>query len=311
MYHIGLDIGGTKISLLAQNAKREELSHTQEPVEKNYSAFLGQIKNMVQKARPDPSSPYTLGISIAGRILKNNNGKQIEIKAANLPFLAGHDLNKDLTEIFGFAPTLENDANCFALSEALSGNGAEENLVFGLILGTGLGGGIVANKQILAGANHLAGEWGHIPMPYRKKERDGEAVPCACGQTGCMDFEFSSRGLTRRYEMLTGVQMTDSKEVVRKIHQNEPEAISAYRLYLDALAENLGLILLTVDPDIIIIGGGLKCLPNLTAELESRLKSNAHLAPLSTKITLGKYGADSGVRAALYLGQNQVTACSR
>lgn len=305
MYHVGLDIGGTKISLLAQNAKGEELSHTQEPVEKDYSAFLTQIKRMVQNALPDPNTSYTLGISIAGRILKNNNSKQIEIKAANLPFLAGHDLNKDLADLFGFAPTIENDANCFALSEALSGNGAQADLVFGLILGTGLGGGIVSHKKILAGANHLAGEWGHIPMPYRKKDRDGEAVPCACGQTGCMDFEFSSRGLTRRYEMLTGLQMTDTKEIVRKIHQNEPEAISAYKLYLDALAENLGLILLTVDPDIIIIGGGLKCLPNLTEELEKRLQNNMYFAPLSTKISLGKYGADSGVRAALHLGKTQ------
>lgn len=308
MHHIGLDIGGTKISLLAQNAEGKEILHTQEPVEKTYSVFLDQIQRMVMSSLDDPKTPFTLGISIAGRILKNNQSDKIEIKAANLPFLAGHDLKKDLTALFGFSPVIENDANCFALSEALSGNGADSSLVFGLILGTGLGGGIVSDKKILAGVNHLAGEWGHIPMPYRKLERDGDARPCGCGQTGCMDFEFSSRGLTRRYEMLTGTHLTDTKEVVRKIHAGETDALRAYRLYLDALAENLGLILLTLDPEIIIIGGGLKCLPNLTGELENRLKNNACLSPLSTKIALGKYGADSGVRAALYLGQNQVAA---
>lgn len=299
MIAIGLDIGGSKISMLAEDRKGKPLLKKTVPIEKEYDAFLVQIFDLIDQARTE--GKFTLGISIPGRIYKSTNN--FKVKAANLLFLHDKDFGLDLKMRFGFLPKIENDANCFVLSEVHDGAATGYQSVFGLILGTGVGGGFVYNNQIITGRHGIAGEWGHIPMPYRNLGRDGPPVLCGCGQTGCLCPELSSKGIEKRYEMISG-QEKKAKDIIEDYASGDWQSKHALEMYFDALAENLNVILSTFDPDLIVIGGGLKNIPQLDREIKKRLGKSFWLQDLNTDIKLAKYDADSGVRGALHLGGN-------
>ena len=307
MIHIGLDIGGSKISLLVQDETGKPLTYHKEPIQKNYDAFLAQIFGLTDAFKNQKQ--ITLGIAIPGRILKTKDN--FTVNPANLPFLKDKNFGQDLKKHFGFLPAIENDANCFALSEAIEGAGKGFDYVFGLILGTGVGGALTFKREIIAGKHGIAGEWGHIPLPKRKPERDGDPMSCGCGQTGCLCPELSGGGIQKRYKMLGGNASKTVEEILADKQNNDPIAIKTFDLYFDSLAENLTILIGILDPEIIVMGGGLTHIPDLAAELKSRIGKGFWTSPLTTEIKLAKFNADSGVRGALHLGRNHAAILSK
>jgi fructokinase len=297
--HIGLDIGGSKVSIMAQDEAGKILAYQREPIQKNYTAFLAQIFDLTKQFTD--KSNITLGIAIPGRVLKGKNN--FTVNPANLPFLKEKDFGQDLKAHFGFLPAIENDANCFTLSEAVEGAGKDHDYVFGLIIGTGVGGGLAFKGNIIAGRHGIAGEWGHIPLPKRRPERDGDPMQCGCGQTGCLCPELSGGGIQKRYGMLGGNASKSVEEILTDKQNGDAIASKTFDLYFDSLAENLTVLIGILDPEVIVMGGGLTHIPNLADELKSRIGKGFWTSPLTTEIKLAQFNADSGVRGALHLGK--------
>ena len=194
---------------------------------------------------------------------------------------------------------LANDANCFALSEAADGSGAGAHVVFGVILGTGVGGGVVVERKILVGRNDIAGEWGHNPLPWpRADELPGG--PCYCGKAGCIETFLSGPGLARAYRADTGETLT-AEAVARAAAAGEPQASACLDLYTDRLARGLTAVVNVLDPDVIVLGGGLSNIARLYDELPARIATYAFSDAIDTPIVRARHGDSSGVRGAAWL----------
>jgi predicted NBD/HSP70 family sugar kinase len=280
---IGVDLGGTKIEALALDAAGREVFRKRVPSPRgDYAATLQVIKSLVDEAGSGP-----VGIGIPGALSRVTG----LVKNANSTWLIGRPLKQDLESALQREVRIENDANCFALSEATDGAGKGAAAVFGVILGTGVGGGIVVRGRVLTGANAIAGEWGHNPLPLPAAE-DLPLPACYCGRAGCIETYLSGPGLARDHEQSTG-QRRPPEEVV--LHE---ETMSRY---VERLARALASVINVLDPDVIVLGGGMSNVARLYTEvprLWARYVFSDHVA---TRLAPPVHGDSSGVRGAAWL----------
>jgi fructokinase len=293
---IGVDLGGTKIEAIAlDEAGAALLRHRAPTPAGDYARILRAVADLVAFVEGRVGRKGKVGVASPGAL----SARTGLIKNANSVALNGRPLDRDLSEILGRAIRLENDANCFALSEAVDGAAAGAGLVFGVILGTGVGGGLVLDQAIVAGRNRIAGEWGHNPLPWaREDERPG--APCYCGKSGCIETFLSGSGPARDYLALAGENLS-AQEIAARAAAGERHARDCFSLYQDRLARGLASVVNVVDPSAIVLGGGLSNITELYAGLSALVARYAFSDGLETPITRAVHGDSSGVRGAAWL----------
>ena len=291
---IGLDLGGTKIEGIALDADGREAGRKRVATPRgDYDATLQAIASIVQTLEDGADRRATVGVGIPGAPSISTG----LIKNANSTWLIGRPLSHDLERVLKRPVRLANDANCFALSEATDGAAADADVVFGVILGTGCGGGIVVRGHVLTGPNALSGEWGHNPLPApRDDERPGPA--CYCGKHGCLEVFLSGPALARDYAEGGGAKV-DAMEVARRA-ASEPLADRILTRYEERLARALTTVVNFLDPDAIVLGGGLSNIDRLYSNVPPLLEPFGG-EPLRTRLLRAKHGDSSGVRGAAWL----------
>ncbi|HET7670827.1 MAG TPA: ROK family protein [Burkholderiales bacterium] len=279
---IGIDLGGTKIEAIALDAGGRELLRRRVPTPRgDYDATIAAVAALVEHC-----GPGTVGIGIPGTLSRVTG----LVKNANSTWLIGRPLRQDLERAIGRPVRIENDANCFALSEAADGAGKGAGVVFGVILGTGVGGGIVVDGKVLVGPNAIAGEWGHNPLPL-PDAADLPLPACYCGRAGCIETYLSGPGLARDYEQATGERL-------------EPQAIAAlpfFARYEERLARSLAGVINVLDPDVIVLGGGMSNVRRLYTEVPRLWTRHVFSDHVATRLARNVHGDSSGVRGAAWL----------
>jgi fructokinase len=298
---LGIDLGGTKISALALDAAGSVRARRRiETPRGDYAATLSAICGLVQALESEllaPGAPCArVGVGIPGTISPATG----LVKNANSTWLIGQPLDRDLSDALDRPVRLANDADCFALSEACDGAAAGVSPVFGVILGTGVGGGLVVDGKLVTGPNAIAGEWGHNPLPQpTDAERPGPA--CYCGRFGCIETFLSGPGLAHDYAENGGDDRAGAAAVARRAEAGEPAAEAALARYIDRLARALGTVINLLDPARIVLGGGVGQVQALYDELPGRLPAYVFSDRVDTRIVAPCYGDDSGVRGAAWL----------
>lgn len=294
---IGIDLGGTKSEVIALDSRGETLFRRRRPTPADdYPAILETLVQLVAEAEACAGRRGRIGMATPGAVSQGTG----LLKNSNTVALNGRRPDLDLAERLGREVRLENDANCFALSEAVDGAGSQASVVFGVILGTGVGGGLIIDRRILHGHNHIAGEWGHNPLPWpRARERPGP--PCYCGRRGCIETFLSGPGLARDFEARTGAQ-SSAEDIVGAARDGSAPARASLIAYLDRLARGLATVINVLDPDVIVLGGGLSNISELYRELPSRLSHYTFSDTFDTPIVPAVHGDSSGVRGAAWLG---------
>jgi fructokinase len=293
---IGVDLGGTKIEAIALADDGSILARERVTTPREYAGTVRAIVDLVQRidattdARRSP-----VGVGIPGAVTPSTG----LVKNANSVWLIGKPLGRDLAEQLGRPVRLANDANCFAISEAADGAGAGANVVFGVILGTGVGGGIVVHGRALEGPNLIAGEWGHNPLPWMSDD-ESPGPPCYCGKRGCIETFLSGPGLERDYAVAGG-EPRYSAEIVAASQAGVPPAVAAIARYHDRLARALASVINVLDPDVVVLGGGMSNLPNLAESVAERLPRFVFSDSVHTRIVRNRHGDSSGVRGAAWL----------
>tara|TARA_B100000745_G_scaffold110769_1_gene71143 strand:- start:223 stop:1143 length:921 start_codon:yes stop_codon:yes gene_type:complete len=295
---IGIDLGGTKIESIVIDYDGNEIYRKRIPNPNNdYNGTLTSIKNLVHQSESETGLYGTIGIGIPGIISKQTN----LVKNANSTVLIGKSFDKDLELILGRPVRLANDANCLALSEYIDGSGEQYNSLFGVILGTGVGGGLVIDGKIFPGANLIAGEWGHNPLPWPDlNELPG--LECYCGLRGCIETFLSGPGLENTFYKITGDKIS-ANEISEKLLNNNQGAIDAIELYENRLARGLAMIVNILDPEVIVLAGGVsnieRLYPNVKKKWNKYIISTGE--EVVTPIVQAKHGDSSGVRGAAWL----------
>ena len=295
---IGIDLGGTKIESIVIDYDGNEIYRKRIPNPKNdYNATLNSIKDLVHQSESETGLYGTIGIGIPGIISKQTN----LVKNANSTVLIGKSLDKDLELILGRPVRLANDANCLALSEYIDGSGEQYNSLFGVILGTGVGGGLVIDGKIFPGANLISGEWGHNPLPWPDlNELPG--TECYCGLSGCIETFLSGSGLENTYYKISG-ETVSANVISEKIQNNDQDAIKAIELYENRLARGLAIVVNILDPEIIVLAGGVSNISRLYSNVKNIW--NKYIISTDedvvTPIVQAKHGDSSGVRGAAWL----------
>lgn len=294
---IGIDLGGTKIEGIALEDNGEIPIRERVPTPSHdYHEIVNSIAGLVQSIEQQYGESGTVGIGIPG----STSVQTGLIRNANTVCLIGNDLQGDLEAILKRPIRLANDADCFALSEASDGAGKNSDSVFGVIIGTGCGSGIVINKKLVEGANRIAGEWGHNPLPWpRDDERPG--TKCYCGQHGCLETWLSGTGFARTYHEAGGDSIT-AKEVMHRVSQGEKLAINIFDDYLDRMARSLAVIINIIDPETIVLGGGMSHVSRLYTEVPKRWDQYIFSPePALTRLKPPIHGDSGGVRGAAWL----------
>lgn len=292
----GIDLGGTKIEIVVlDDYGTERFRKRVATPQGDYDGTLAAIASLVADADKAVKTKGSVGVGIPGAI-SPLTGK---VKNANSVCLNGRFLVEDLSRALGRSVRLANDANCFALSEATDGAGAGAKVVFGVIIGTGTGGGIVVNGALIEGPNRIAGEWGHNPLPWmRPDEMPGRL--CYCGKDGCIETFLSGPGLAADYEAASGEQAT-AEEIVRRSDAGDGKANATLERYEDRMARALASVINILDPDVIVLGGGVSNIKRLYSNVPQRLLDYVFSDGCVTRLVPAKYGDSSGVRGAAWL----------
>jgi fructokinase len=309
MLRIGLDLGGTKTEGIVINEAGKMLYCERRPTpqDQGYRAILKNIHALVLELEEKTGEACRVGIGTPGAISTRTGC----LKNSNTVCLNGKPVKDDLETILARPIRLANDANCFALSEALDGAGQGASVVFGVILGTGVGGGIVINGQLIEGLQHIAGEWGHNVL-----ETDGP--PCYCGKHGCVETLLSGPGLARDYALHGGDPSLDAKLIAAHAEQGDARAEAAMQRYFDRFGRALSTVINILDPDVVVLGGGMSNITRLYTEGRERVacyvfdaQGSANVAgdgmsratndELRTRIVPHVHGDSSGVRGAAQL----------
>ena len=293
---IGVDLGGTKIEVIALAADGQVLARERTPTPAGrYEAIVRSVRDLVQAVEKRTGLSGSVGVATPGALSRVTG----LMKNCNSTALNGRPLDRDLAAALGRAVRLENDANCFALSEAVDGAAAGVPVVFGVILGTGVGGGLVIERRILSGRHHIAGEWGHNGLPWpRPEELPGAA--CYCGRCGCLETYLCGAALARDAASAQWVP-ADAQEVARAVAAGDAAAAAALQRYVDRLARGLASVVNIVDPDAIVLGGGLSNIEALYPAVAARLPRYAFSDAIDTPILAPRHGDSSGVRGAAWL----------
>ncbi len=293
---IGIDLGGSKIEGAALASSGAILDRRRVATPRHdYAATIEAIAGLVAALEKRAGTRGTVGVGIPGAVSPASG----MVKNANSTWLNGRPLQHDLARRLDREVRLANDANCFALSEATDGAAAGAAVVFGVILGTGTGGGLVVNGHLVVGANAIAGEWGHNPLPApRDDERPGP--PCHCGRSGCIETFLSGPALSRAYHALTGEHL-DAVEVAARAAQGEARATDCLDQYEDRLARSLASVINLLDPDVIVLGGGLSNITRLHTGVPARWAAHVFSDRVDTRLARALHGDSSGVRGAAWL----------
>ncbi len=293
---IGVDLGGSKIEILALDLDGRELLRMRIPTPQgDYHATLDSLTGLVHGAEQKLGRLGTVGVGTPGA-LSLLNGR---IKNANSTCLNGQSLQRDLEARLNREIRLANDANCFALSEAVDGAGSGSEVVFGVILGTGVGGGIAIRGHVLGGANAIAGEWGHNPLPL-PTDADLPLPSCYCGRKGCIETYLSGPGLSRDHHASTGQRRTPN-EIVQGAAAGDDGCTATLACYRERLARSLATVVNLLDPDAIVLGGGLSNLPGLCEQVQGLWTEYIFSDHVATRLVPNFHGDSSGVRGAAWL----------
>jgi predicted NBD/HSP70 family sugar kinase len=280
---IGIDLGGTKIEAIALDGSREVFRKRIPSPRGDYAATLESIRQLVSEA-----GEGTVGIGIPGALSRQTG----LVKNANSTWLIGKPLKQDLERVLGRPVRMENDANCFALSEAADGAGQGAAVVFGVILGTGVGGGIAVQGRIITGVNAIAGEWGHNPLPAPGPQ-DLPLPDCYCGRKGCIETYLSGPGLSRDHAWLTGESLTAAE-----VAALQGESLERYE---ERLARALASVINVLDPDVIVLGGGMSNVARLYTQVPRLWGRHVFSDRVATRLARPTHGDASGVRGAAWL----------
>ena len=293
---LGIDLGGTKIEIAALDAGGEIVLRDRVASPRgDYDATTETICRLVQDAESRLGRRGTVGIGIPGAISPATG----LVKNANSVWLNGKPFDRDLARVLGRPVRLANDANCFALSEAVDGAGADGRVVFGVIAGTGIGGGIVVERKLLTGPHAIAGEWGHNPLPWPLPDELPGPL-CYCGKHGCNETWLSGPALSRAYAEATGETLAPPL-IAARANTGEKAAAAVLERWQDRFARALACVVNILDPDVIVLGGGLSNLAALREGLAARLGPYAFSDRLGTTIRHALHGDSSGVRGAAWL----------
>lgn len=293
----GIDLGGTKIEILALGDGGKELLRERVPTPQSaYEDTIRAMRDLVFAAEAKLGMKGSLGVGIPGTISPENG----LVKNANSTRLIGHPLDRNLSEATGRPVRVANDASCFALSEASDGAAAGKDIVFGVIAGTGVGGGVVIGGRVLTGAHAIAGEWGHNGLPRITPEELANSQRCYCGRTNCIEAWCSGPAVSRQYAALCG-KTVPVHEIVEAAKRGDVNAVTVMEGFYDRFARSLATLVNVLDPDAIVLGGGLSNIAALYDELPVRVEHHAFSPEGRTLIVKNKHGDSSGVRGAAWL----------
>jgi len=293
---IGIDLGGTKIEAIALDDDgsvilRERILAPRGDYDATLEAIAGLVKSIDQRL----PRTATVGVGMPGTISPATG----LVKNANSTWLNGRAFAEDLPERLGRPVRFANDANCFTLSEATDGAAAGLNLVFGVILGTGVGGGIAVRGQVLYGSNGISGEWGHNSLPWPEPD-ELPGIPCYCGRSGCIETFLSGSGLTRDYALAAGEEIAAVEVAARAERGDQPAKVSLER-YAHRLARALASVMNVLDPDAIVLGGGMSNMEMLYSEVPAQWSRFVFSDRIDTRLLRAMHGDSSGVRGAAWL----------
>jgi len=299
---IGIDLGGTKIEIIALDYQDEPKKKWIECYRKriltpqnDYQQTLSAIVGLIEEAELQLNKMASVGIGIPGTISMQSG----LVKNANSTCLIGKPLQQDLEKLLHRKIRINNDANCMTVSEASDGAGKNLNIVFGVILGTGTGGGISINKICLTGNNMIAGEWGHNPLPWQAEE-DKPNIKCYCGKINCIETYLSGPGLIERFKLMGGKAL-NVEELIKQVDRNDSLAIEAIENYETQLAKSLASIINIIDPDVIVLAGGLSNIKRLYNNIPKIWSEYVFSDVTTTSLKQAEHGDSSGVRGAAWL----------
>ena len=293
---IGIDLGGTKIEGIALDAAGKELLRIRVATPRgDYDGTVAAVAGLVHQLERETGSSGTVGVGIPGTIVASTG----LVKNANSTWLNGRPFEKDLSAAMAREVRCANDANCFAVSEATDGAAAGAGLVFGVIVGTGCGGGVAINGHVHSGRNGLAGEWGHTPLPWATAD-EYPGPECYCGKRGCLEMWISGTGFERDYACHAGKELR-GKEIIAAAAAGEVEAVAALDRLEDRMARGLAVIVDVLDPDIIVVGGGLSNIETLYPAVMRKLREYPFGGNVDTPVVRNQHGDSSGVRGAAWL----------
>lgn len=297
---IGIDLGGTKIEgrSFDENGTELERLRVATPRE-DYAGTIQAIAGVAESLEQHAGTKGTVGVGIPGTIVRSTG----LVKNANSTWLNGRPLEVDLSRRLGRQVRCANDANCLAISEATDGAAAGFPVVFGVILGTGCGGGVALHGRVHAGPNGIAGEWGHNPLPWQKDD-EHPGPECYCGQRGCIETWVSGSGLERDFRHVTGISMR-GPEIVAAAEAGDVQASAALDRLEDRLGRSLATLMHVLDPDAFVFGGGLSRLDRLYRNLPEVISRYTFGGPVETPLLKAVHGDASGVRGAAWLWPQQ------
>jgi fructokinase len=299
---IGIDLGGTKIEVAVLDGTNEVFRKRVPTPHTGYEDTIAAIRDLVLAAEGQIGKRLTVGVAIPGAISPVTG----LVKNANSTRLIGHPLDKDLGKALDRPIRVANDANCFTLSEATDGASANADVVFGVIVGTGCGGGIAVGKRVLNGAHAVTGEWGHNPLPSPRPDELAIAPRCYCGKANCIEAWISGTGLANDFKRRTGKDL-QGHDIAASAAAGDGAALAVMEDFYDRFARSLASIVNVLDPDSIVIGGGLSNIDALYAELPSRVERYAFTTEGHPVIVKNMHGDSSGVRGAAWLWREDET----
>ena len=294
---IGLDLGGTKIEVVALDPGGREIVRRRRLTPRDYEGTLEALVALVDEVERETGSTGTVGLCHPGAMSPATG----LLKNANTVWLADRPFDIDVRRCFGRPVAMANDANCLALSEATDGAGAGARVVFAGIIGTGVGGGIVVDGRLLTGPNAIAGEWGHVPLG-RETAAERPGPPCDCGLIGCIETWVSGPGFAADHHRRTG-QSLPAPEIVARAAV-DPACRESLDLYIDRLGRALATVVSIIDPDVIVLGGGMSNVAAIYPALPAAIERWAFTDRLATPVRRALHGDSSGVRGAAWLGRD-------
>jgi fructokinase len=293
---IGVDLGGTKTEIIALSEQGEVLCrHRVASPRGDYRATLSNIVGLVVKVEGELAATGTIGLATPGAL----SLKTGRLKNSNSVWLNDQPLKQDLQSALGREVRIANDANCFALSEATDGAAADAEVVFGVIVGTGTGGGVVVNRRLITGENSIAGEWGHNPMPWPSAD-ELPGPPCYCGKHGCIETFLSGPGLADDYWAHTGTRL-QAPQIAAQAEQGNFPAEQALQRYEQRMARALASIINVLDPNAIVLGGGMSNMERLYTTVPRLWSDYVFSDQVNTHLVAPEHGDSSGVRGAAWL----------
>ena len=297
-FRIGIDFGGTKIEIAALGADGDMLLRRRVANPGLYEPAIAAMVGLVQETERELGGLASVGVGIPGAVSPESG----LVKNANSVWLNGRPFARDLSAAMERQVRVENDANCFALSEAVDGAAAGKRVVFGIILGTGVGGGIIVDERVLAGPHHIAGEWGHIPLPWPKLE-EFPLPSCFCGNEGCIERFLCGSALAADCD---GPGSRDASGIPGRAAAGEERARSALARHSDRFGRCLAMVINFLDPDAIVLGGGLSNMPHLYETVPALAAERVISPRMTTPILRNVHGDSSGVRGAAWLWPREI-----